>query len=542
MSLRAPRVMAGKHLVPGNRSGVTYFHRLALPILVAFFTASQAAAQVADAWLRYTPLEAYSGSMSTRLLAMGGIEVATWDDQSRIDPYHFGSNPAALLMARDSSLVEISAGYQDFEDHYYDQSHSAVQRGTGLHSEFRPDAPWAIDLDFNYGAMEASRRDPCPSPDDCRFIRDFDLQVSPQMEPAVEGQTVGAGVQTPLARITYARRFFRDLTIGARVGVRKEQEDRRTIELYDLDVTSKASDIAGGVFYSLPLFDRMFSLSGWGQYVSHSVVARSETPLNHDEYDWDRPQVGFGGGIYAKKGTWLVGIVDIRHRSYDGEEIARVNWAPQFYMNPFPSVTDPLNVFKREWLAFVSGYRHNEGSTRWLVGLPRTPVQFGMRYAYFKEHQWIRPNDLVIPTVNALDARRQGYRAAGGISLHLPDGGGVVATEARIAREFREDLTYTIPDISRITYSYHFGAEYRVHPRVPVRLGMELFRHDPNRSDSYAPFKGAGLTAGIGYFWNFIDSQIDLSYAHYHFHHAPSDPSEEIGFGDHVTLYIQRLF
>jgi hypothetical protein len=69
-----------------------------------------------------------------------------------------------------------------------------------------------------------------------------------------------------------------------------------------------------------------------------------------------------------------------------------------------------------------------------------------------------------------------------------------------------------------------------------------VIRHDPNSKDANAPFKGIGLTAGAGYYWTALEARIDLSYAHYHFRHSPGDPSEEVGFGDRMSLSIQRLF
>src|SRR6266850_1361984 len=75
---------------------------LVLLLSIAFLDASPTSAQVADAWLRYTPVEAYAGNRSTRLEGMGSIEVAVEDDRSLIDPYHYGRNPAALLMSRDT--------------------------------------------------------------------------------------------------------------------------------------------------------------------------------------------------------------------------------------------------------------------------------------------------------------------------------------------------------------------------------------------------------------------------------------------------------
>ncbi len=510
--------------------------------LAASLCAVPARAQVADAWLRYTPIDAYAGVGSSRLEAMGGIEVATQDDQSLFDPYHYGHNPAGLLLARDSSVVRVPIGYSDFSDAYYGFNQSAVGRGAGLHAEFRPRPKWGIGFDLDYGSLDASRNDLCPAPDDCRFIRDFDLPVAPEMAPVTTNRTFGAGVTTPLIGLTYARTFFKDVTLGGRFGYRQESEDRRILNPYDLNVTSQASEFAGGVSYALPMFGRVANLSAWAHYVKHSVVGRSESPFNDDEYDWDRPQVGFGGALYVKKGDWLEGIVDGRHRSFDGEEIARINWAPQFFMNPFPAQNDQDNVFKRKWSAFLSGLRHNEGSTRWLIGLSGKPVHLGLRYAYFREYEWIVPNEVVLPTVDPLNVKRQGYRFAGGVSVGGGEGQGLVAVEGRIAREYRQDFTFEVPDLSIITYTFHIGAEYPVRTGLPIRAGVELLRHDPNRDDGYAPIKGIGLTAGAGYFWRSMGSRIDLSYSHYHFHYSPSDPSEEIGSGNHFTLSLQRLF
>ena len=534
-----PRDSAARKCVPSwSWSG----RWIAVAALAWIGWTAPASAQVTEAWLRYTPIEAYAGQRSTRLAAMGGIEVAVPDEQNPINAYHYGDNPAALLGARDTSVVEIPLGYQEFDDQYYGLNHSAIGRGAGVRSEFRPSKKWAMAAEMLYGAAEASRHDGCPSPDDCRFIRDFDMPVAPEQSPVTGDRTFGAGIRTPNLVVTYARSFFPRFTFGGTFGYRHEVEDRRLIHPYDLDLSSDAMQLLGGVEYAVPFWNEAMRLSAWGQYTDDQVVGTSESPLNTDRYTWDRPTVGFGGALVVRRGDWLSGIVDGRHYSFDGEEIAQVNWAPQFYLNPFPSENDPNNVFKREWSAFLSGLRHNEGSTRWMVGLPGKPVHLGLRYAYFRQYEWIRPNEDVIQTANELDVKRLGYRFAGGLSLDLPENEGVVGIETRIVHETRTDFTGTLPQISMITYSYHFGAEYRVRANLPVRAGFELVRHDPNRDDSAAPFKGIGGTLGAGYFWTSIGSQIDFTYAHNHFSYSPGDPSEEIGFGDGISLYLRRYF
>ena len=511
-------------------------------VLAWLGTAATASAQVTDAWLRYTPIEAYAGQRSVRLAAMGGIQVAVPDDHTPINAYHYGDNPAALLAARDTSVVEIPLAYEEFDDQYYGLNHSAIGRGLGIRSEFRPSREWAMAAQFLYGAANSSRHDECPAPDDCRFIRDFDMPVAPEQEPVTEDRSFGAGLRTPNITITYARAFFPRFTFGGQFGYRKENEDRRLIHPYDLDLNSDAVQFLGGVEYAVPVLDEAMKLSAWGQYLGNQVVGVSDSPLNSDRYTWDRPTVGFGGALFVRRGDWLSGIVDGRHYSFDGEQIAQVNWAPQFYLNPFPSETDPDNVFRREWSSALTGFRHNEGSTRWMVGLPGMPVHLGLRYAYFRQYEWIRPNEDVIQTANPLDVKRLGYRFAGGLSLDLPEDEGVIGMETRILHESRTDYTGLLPEISMITYTYHLGAEYQIRTGLPIRAGFEAVRHDPNRDDSAAPFKGVGLTIGVGYFWTAFHSQIDFSYAHNHFRYSPGDPSEEVGFGDGMALYLRRFF
>jgi len=194
---------------------------------VVMLDASRAGAQIADAWLRYTPVDAYAGTRSTRLAGMGSIQVAVEDDEDLFDPYHYGRNPAGLLMSRDTSIVVIPTSYQNFDDRYFGRSHSAVGRGMGFRGEFRPNARWGMAGEIGYGQISASRHDLCPDPDDCRFIRDFDLPLAPQIAPITSDRTVGAGVQTPLASVTYARTFFTNVTLGGRFGFRHEAENRQ---------------------------------------------------------------------------------------------------------------------------------------------------------------------------------------------------------------------------------------------------------------------------------------------------------------------------
>lgn len=511
----------------------------AILALAPLAAARAAAAQVAEAWVHATPIEAMGSWQSARLTAMGGLTVAAEDRFSRLNAYEYGMNPAGLLGLRDTSWAEQGSEYQSFDDGYYAESHSAIVRKSGVRGAIQRER-WALGLDFVYGALNASRHDQLGTPDNSRFIRDFDIPLATSFSPVTSDRTIGARVVYPGVALTYARRPFSWLTLGGRFGFRQETEDRRVEDPYDLDTESRSSEYSAGAVIRLPHV-RVVQIAGFGQYVKNKVIAKSESPLNDDSFDWDRPTVAYGAELLVRTG-WLRGIVDGRHRSYDGEQVARVNWAPQFFMNPFPSNTDTRYVFKKRWSSFLAGLRHNEASTRWMADLPWLPAHLGAQWGYYREYEWIRPNPDVLQMALPLDVRRIGYRAAAGLAADLPEQSGQIAAEVHASRDFRHDFLGELPDIAASELSYHVGAEYRVLHWLPVRAGVALVRNDPDRRDGIAPYKGIRTSFGAGTYWGALGAQIDAAYAHEHFHHAPLDPSREIGGGDQAVLTISRLF
>lgn len=528
--------------IPSGRGSLAALAAVLVVSLTPLAVARAAAAQVAEAWVHATPIEALGTWQSARLTAMGGLTVSAEDRFSRLNAYEYGMNPAGLLGLRDTSWAEQGSEYQDFQDGYYGESHSAVSRRSGVRGAVQQ-GKWALGLDFIYAALNASRHDQIGTPDNSRFIRDFDIPFATSYTPIVGDRTIGARVVYPGVALTYARRapLISWLTLGARIGYRQETEDRRIADPYDLDNEAHATEYTAGAVLHPAVFGDAVRLAGFGQYIRDDVKARSQSPLNDDVFDWERPTVAYGAELLIGTGR-IRGIVDGRHRSYDGEQVAQVNWAPQFFMNPFPSNTDPRFVFKKRWSSFLSGYRHNEASTRWMADLPFLPAHLGAEWGYYREYEWIRPNLDVLQMALPLDVRRLGYRAAGGLALDLPDGDGQIAVEVHATRDFRNDFLGEFPDISASERSYHLGAEYRVLRWLPVRAGVALLRTDPDRRDTIAPYKGIRASLGAGTYWRALGAQVDVAYAHEHFHHEPTDPSLEIGSGDQAVLTISRLF
>ncbi|HZI88831.1 MAG TPA: hypothetical protein VFD83_00095, partial [Candidatus Polarisedimenticolia bacterium] len=134
-----------------------------------------AQAQISEAWARASTIDVDQRSFSARMAAMGGLEAAIEDPQNRINPYGFSDNPAGLLADRDSSSIEESSRYDQFKDTYFGTPHSVLQRRSGLAIALRHEQDWVLGLEGIYGGINASRHDVSPSPDNARFIRDFDI-------------------------------------------------------------------------------------------------------------------------------------------------------------------------------------------------------------------------------------------------------------------------------------------------------------------------------------------------------------------------------
>ncbi len=537
-------------MTPRRRRSAFALASLLVAAIVSTFPGGSEA-QVARAWSYDTPLDPYGTWRGARVLAMGNLSVAVEDDRNPFGAYTSFGNPAGFLTARDSSWVEQGSSYRDYFDRYYGEGHSVVNRTGAVRVGWLVGDQWAIGADVRYSTILASRHDLGSYDDRSRFIRDFDVSVPDYFVPRTGDRTLGAGVTSPAATVTYARRFWPWLTLGGQFSHRSEQEDRTVLnDPYDFDNRSAANEVRGGLLLHPSVFANKAEVGLYASWTGNKVTGVSSSPLNDDTYDLARPQVSWGAQILAKTG-WLRGIVEGHHHSYDGEQIARVNWAPQFFLNPFPSDTDQDFVFKKRWTSALVGLRHNQASTRWMADVPGTPLHVGARYAYHREYQWSQPLPDVLSPMLPLNVRRLGYRGAGGLSFHLPENGGAVAMEVQIEREHRADWSQetdpsagpaVVPDVDMAQISYHLGAEYKARPWLPLRAGVALRRYDPDRRDGLPPLRGIRLSAGTSYHWTALGVLIDGAWAREHFRHSPQNPSLELGRSDELTITFQHLF
>lgn len=515
------------------------------------FSASAASAQVARAWSNDTPLDPYTAWRGARVQAMGDLSVAVEDDRNPLNAYGYSGNPAGFLTSRDTSYVEQGTVYRDYFDRYYGRGNSVLSRENSVRVGWLPGSKWAIGADLRYSTMRASRHDQGTVEDRSRFIRDFDVSLPDYFIPRTGDRTIGAGVDFPSASVIYARKFRSWFTLGGRFTRRSEQEDRKVLnDPYDFDNQSSASEIGGGIVLHPAMIADKMELGVYASWTGNNLKGISTSSFNEDTYELKRPEVSWGSQLVTHLG-WVEGIVEGRHHSYDGEQIARVNWAPQFFLNPYPSELDQNFVFKKRWTSAIVGLRHNEFRTRWMANVPGTPMHVGARYAYYRQYQWSFPLADVLSPMLPLDVRRLGYRTAGGVSIDLPDQAGVVALEVQAAREQRADWREergsslppaTVPDVVMEQISYHFGAEYKARPWLPLRAGVVLRRYDPDRLDGQPPIRGIRLSAGASYRWDAVGLLFDGAWAHEHFRYTPLDPSIEIGKSDELTVTIQHLF
>ena len=508
------------------------------------FMPSAAAAQISDAWTRAIGVDVSDEPFSARLQALGSLDVSLEEPQARINAYSFSRNPAALLSDEDSSVVEVPFRYSLSNDSYYDFSHSAAYRDGWVRAFLRNNKQWVLGLEADYGAASASRHDISPWPDQSRFIRDFDISYPSYFQPTTGDNEIGASATQSHIRVTYGRAYGKKLSLGARMAFRFESEGRKVPNPYEIDLSSGSSEFTGGAQYGADLGSTKLTLAGYAGWMAAHVKGVSSGSFNEDQYDWSRPQVSYGGELALKQGAWARGVVDFSHRSNNGEEIAEINWAPQFFLNPLSyEINNPgQGIFKLKWTSVLSGLRRNEIATRWMFDVQNTPAHIGVLYRYYQELEWVTPDDIVFQTMLPLDVRRLGYQANAGISLDLPGGKGLLATEGHFSRLARTDYTGQLPEISMSEQTYHVGAEYRALSWLPLRAGAVVIRRDWDRADGYPPIKGTRFTFGMGYFSGLLRSQVDASFAHEHLNCTPGDPSQELSTGDQVTFLVRHTF
>jgi len=513
-------------------------------VLVVWADPAVAQAQISEAWTRASTVDVEARSISARVNGMGGMNTAVEDAQDRINPYAFSDNPAGLLADQDSSTIEESSLYEQFHDAYSGTPQSVIQRRSGLVASMRMNREWVLGLEGIYGGVNASRHDLSPSPDNSRFLRDFDLMFPSGLAPATADNHLGASVTMPGVGVTYGRKFMKKVTLAGRFRYRRESESRNVVNPYEVNLKSSQLSMTGGALVTPRLGPLALTVATSAGWLGHHVRGSSQGPFNEDHYDWNRPEVSYNAQLGIRYQGWIRGIVDGRHRSYDGEEIAEVNWAAQYFLNPLPlNIINPSEtVFKMKWSSQLSGLRRNEVASRWMIDIPGTPAHVGARYRHYRELEWIHPNPDVLQSTRPLDVRRLGTQTDGGISLDLPGGRGLVAAEVQYAKETRTDFTGAYPEILSSELSYHFGGEYRVFSALPVRAGVAMVRRDPDEHDAYPVLKGARLSAGVGYFWDFLGTQIDAAYSHEHVRHNPNDPSLEISRSDQASIVFRYLF
>lgn len=503
-----------------------------------------APAQVAEAWLHHTRISSDPRPFSSRLEAMGSLSLAVEEDETKINAYDYSGNPARLFADTDSSSIQQYARYDEAKSQYFGKSQSAQQDGYGARVAVRQGNQWALEIEALYRKFESSQHDLFPAPDNGRFIREFDLPYPGDILGPSGDRAIGASIEAPMMLAAYSRPLFmKGLSVGLRLGYSYQSESRRVRTEYDLGHDLNSGQMEGGAIYDMDWGRMRASVGANVGWSSDKVTGTSEGPLNTDKYYWSRPLFWWSGQSEVRYGDWLRGIVDYRYHSYDGEIVAQVNWAPQFYLNPLPSEYQEYNVFKQKWSALLSGLRRNEFGTRWLGDVKGTPLHVGAEWRYRQEHEWFRPNIYVMTIGRELDVQRTGYTVGGALSADLPNRRGLVAVETHYGRDHRLDYTYALPEIATEQLTYNFGAEYRAVSWLPLRAGLVSLRADPDRGDAEPPVRGTRLTAGLGYEWAWLGMHIDVAYAHEHWGSPPEGgASEELRTGDNVSMVARFGF
>jgi hypothetical protein len=239
----------------------------------------------------------------------------------------------------------------------------------------------------------------------------------------------------------------------------------------------------------------------------------SSDDVHLDEFEWDRPQVGFdlhGTGLLL---DYITGGVLYRYHSFDGQEEMQLNWSPQFQLNP------TNQTIETQLSAFEEGFRGSRFQTRWEARPPELPASFGLGIELEQTEYWLNPFQNQNSFATAKNERKTGWRMTGGGSYFLPEARGLLAGEMAFGLEDNDDrVSSPAVRVGESTFELGAAAEYAVAEPVVGRAGYRLILTDEDRDREGATQEltthrvalGGGLRAPNGQV--FIDAAFQYDF------------------------------
>jgi hypothetical protein len=273
---------------------------------------------------------------------MGSMRVSVPDENNEINLLDFGRNVIGELDDKPTSHIDAYSGPR----RWYDQTTPA-----DLDEDFR-----TFPAFFKYNAL--------PSPNNAlgeifvegstgeRLItEDFRHRFRLPVEDSHrhDGKLLIGDLWPGVGRPLCAP--FRDwLAAGARAayGHEKETRDRTNLYLINHNADDWGLDLslAGTVVKEAgPL--RNLVLGTNVHLIQTNIDGLSKDDLHVDEFTWERPSWGLDVHALGDVYDWIHGGLNIRYKSFDGQEVMDQNWSAQFPLNPTQvTITQHLSSFE----------------------------------------------------------------------------------------------------------------------------------------------------------------------------------------------------
>ena len=513
--------------------------RIALGLLVLALLSGRSEAQLLDAWSIDSGIDATPPLARARLDAMGGMRESVLDENNEINLLDFGRNVTGEIDDKPSSHIDAYTGPR----RWFNQT-----------TPEEPDEDFrTFPLFFKYNAIprpndalggeifaEGSTGERLITPD---FRHRFRLPVEGSATGTNDGTLLIGNLSGEVYSAHYAHRFRDWLAAGVRAAYGKEEETRQDTNLYLIDhntndwaLLMSLSGIAireAGPIHNLVLGTNV-------RLIKTDIDGLSKDDLHVDEFTWERPQWGLDVHALSDIGDWMRGGLNVRYRSFDGQEEMDQNWSAQFPLNPTEvTINQHLSSFRE-------GLRESGLETRFVARPPSLPATFGLGFELGQSDYWLNPFQNVNSFQTAKAERLTAWRLTGGGSYHLPQGRGLGALEMSYGLADLDDrITVPTKRTGSSTFELGLGGEYAVTETLVGRLGYRLILEDENRDLDEASGELTTQRFAVGGGFRLPNGQVFIDAAfQYDFVARGEEAGQEFDDEDrsNLTVQVRTLF
>lgn len=513
--------------------------RIAPCLLLLALLAGRSEAQLLDAWSLDSGVDATPPMAQARLDGMGGMRESVPDENNEINLLDFGRNVTGELDDKPTSHVDAYSGPR----RWYDQSTPADPD-----EDFR-----TFPFFFKYNALpspndalggeifvESSTGERLITPD---FRHRFRLPIENPAAGSNDGTLLIADLSRQVLAAHYAHRFRDWLSAGVRASYGHEEEDRDRTNLYlinhEVDNWALDMSLAGTVVKEAgPL--RNLVLGTNVQLIQTAIDGLSKDDLHVDEFTWERPTWGLDIHALGDVYDWIHGGLNIRYKSFDGQEEMDQNWSAQFPLNPTQvTITQHLSSMEE-------GSRQSQLETRVEARPPDLPATFGLGFEMGQSEYWLNPFQNINSFQSAKNERLTAWRLTGGGSYHLDQGMGLLAAEMSYGLEDLDDRV-TVPTVrtGSSLFELGLGGEYTVTETLVGRAGYRLFLEDEDRDHEGESQELTTQRFALGGGFRIPNGRVFIDAAfQYDFVDRGEEPGQEFDDEDrsNFTLQVRSLF